>query len=153
MAFIPSSARTPTSALASTPDTSFPPADAAPAPTAAPAPATRTGPSDVCPPADGSYNLTLCIDCTPIPSQGEVLPVVRLDDWLSPLVAKVCELKKVGHYSAIQYGEGKALVAQLLQANLPPSGSIVVVDSMLPLSPACIEVLSPVATCVFRGIR
>lgn len=144
MAMIPQSARpTPAPAL----DTSFPPADEpkqAPAPTPAPVREqdVRMAPD---PDAYGRYVLTLCIDCGPVTSQGEALPIVRLEDYLQPLVAKLCELKKVGHYAAIPYGEGKALVAQLLAVNLPPSGSIVVADSALPLTPACIEVLSPLA--------
>lgn len=91
--------------------------------------------------------LRLYIDCRPY-----VLGEAReLADILAPLMAAVAEKAKVPHYSMIPYAQGPAQVAALLSV-APPTG-IVLCDTRLPATAACLEVLLPYASEVIRGIR
>ena len=131
-----------------------PPAPASAPGTGAPEPAEmRSGPAESIELGGGSRpQLALYIDCEPLPcGDGELLEVTRLEQYLPPLVDEVCRRANVPHYSFIDGWQGKGQVAALLECNLPTGH--VVVDSRLPLSPMCIEVLVRHATSLVRGAR
>lgn len=90
--------------------------------------------------------LTLYINCRPVRG----VEYVELEALLAPMMAKVAEATKADHYTLVDYGKGPAMVAAMLSRSLP-SGAVVV-DTRLPSSAACLEVLRPLALVVVEGM-
>ena len=101
-----------------------------------------------------SSGISLYINCVPVKGTNGT-PIVRLEEYLRPLMAQVAaggESGKgpaLGHYSMIDYGKGPSRVVALLLKN-PPTG-IVVADRSLPCTDAVLEVLIPMSTSVVQG--
>lgn len=90
--------------------------------------------------------LTLYVNCRPVRG----VEYVELEALLAPMMAKVAEATKADHYTLVDYGKGPAMVAAMLSRSLPAGA--VVVDTRLPSSAACLEVLRPLALVVVEGM-
>jgi len=100
--------------------------------------------------------LSLYIDC--YPERGIAGSITRLEDYVQPLCAEIAAggnsgdgKEPLGHYSMLEFGQGPSRVVWLL-IKTPPTG-IVVADTRLPITNACLEVLVPMSGTVIRGLR
>lgn len=103
----------------------------------------KPSPLDSTPPAP---SLALYIDCFPQRGVAEVIP---LEDYVADFQAQVAKEAGVPIYSLVEYGKGPSLVAAKLAKETPVGN--VYVNSRLPCSAACLEVLLPLADTVVRG--
>lgn len=100
--------------------------------------------------------LSLYIDC--YPERGIAGTATRLEDYVQPMCAEIAAggnsgdgKSPLGHYSMLEFGQGAARVVWLL-IKTPPTG-IVIADTRLPITNACLEVLVPMSASVIRATR
>jgi hypothetical protein len=95
--------------------------------------------------------LCLYIDCLPVVGGEEVEDIQTLEDYLAPILDRVCEANGVADPLLMQFGEGKGAVAALVKAS-PPRGALLVSSQNI-YWPALSSYLMAEAGTVIRGLR
>lgn len=95
--------------------------------------------------------LSLYIDCLPLIGGEEMEEIATLEDYLAPILERVCEANGVADPLLMQFGEGKGAVAALVKET-PPRGALLVSSQNI-YWPAISSVLIAQSGMVIRGVR
>ena len=95
--------------------------------------------------------LLLYIDCLPVVGGEEAEDISTLEDYLAPVLERVCEANGVADPLLMQFGEGKGAVSALVKSS-PPRGALIVSSQNI-YWPVLSSFLMAEAATVIRGLR
>mgnify|MGYP001590906993 FL=1 len=94
---------------------------------------------------------SIYVDCIPV--KGGEAEWVMFEDWIAPYARQVAEAHGIADFRLIEYGKGKAILANVVREHVAEVPEVLIVSSYGPAVSDVLDVLIPHATRVVRALR